>query len=174
VTLEHAESTQQLSELLLALENLNDTNIIFTTPNADLESRKMLAMINTFVDNHPNARFYSSLGQIRYYSCIEHVDGVIGNSSSGLFEVPTFKKGTVNIGNRQKGRLKASSVIDCEPSQKSITDAICKLYSEQFQSILNNITNPYGDGGASEKIIEIISEQPLDCILEKSFCDLVN
>ncbi|MAS82493.1 MAG: UDP-N-acetylglucosamine 2-epimerase (hydrolyzing) [Legionellales bacterium] len=174
VTLEYAESIQQLSELLLALENLKDTNIIFTTPNADLESRKMLSMINTFVDNHPNAKFYNSLGQLRYYSCIKHVDGVVGNSSSGLLEVPTFNKGTVNIGDRQKGRPKASSVIDCEPNLKSITDAICELYSEKFQSVLVNITNPYGDGGASEKIVKIISEQSLDSILKKTFCDLTN
>ena len=174
VTLEYAESIQQLSELLLALENLKDTNIILTTPNADLESRKMLSMINTFVDNHPNAKFYNSLGQLRYYSCIKHVDGVVGNSSSGLLEVPTFNKGTVNIGDRQKGRPKASSVIDCEPNLKSITDAICELYSEKFQSVLVNITNPYGDGGASEKIVNIISEQSLDSILKKTFCDLTN
>lgn len=172
VTLEHTESIQQLSELLLALEILNDTNIIFTTPNADLESRRMLSMINAFVDKHTNAKIYNSLGQLRYYSCIEHVDGVVGNSSSGLLEVPTFKKGTVNIGNRQKGRPKASSVIDCEPNQKSITDAICELYSEKFQSALVNISNPYGDGGASEKIVKIINEQSLDSILKKTFCDL--
>ena len=100
------------------------------------------------------------------------MDFVIGNSSSGLSEVPTFKKATVNIGDRQKGRLKASSVIDCEPSQGQICDAIKKLYSDEFKSELETVTNPYGSGGASDAVVKILEQSMFDDLLKKTFFDL--
>ena len=105
-------------------------------------------------------------------SCISHVDGVVGNSSSGLLEVPSFKKGTINIGNRQRGRLQATSVLNCEPNRESITAALEKLYSEEFQKSLSDVCNPYGDGGASDKVVEIIKKYPLNNIIKKNFYDL--
>ena len=122
-----------MTELLAALEALEDTHLIFTMPNADNDGRVLIDMIDQFVANHPNARAYSSLGQLRYLSCINYVDGVIGNSSSGLIEVPSFSKGTINIGDRQRGRLKAESVIDCDPFKQSIVNALQHLYSDTFQ-----------------------------------------
>lgn len=169
VTLEKSTSADQLSELLAALEGLENTHLIFTMPNADTEGRVLLDMIERFVAGHPHARAYTSLGQLRYLSCIQHVDGVVGNSSSGLTEVPTFHKGTINIGDRQRGRLKASSVIDCKPDRQSITSAIRKLYTPTFQLTLVKTKNPYGEGGAIEKIVQILKRYPLEAVIKKPF-----
>jgi GDP/UDP-N,N'-diacetylbacillosamine 2-epimerase (hydrolysing) len=174
VTLENQSSEQQMAELLLALGELQDTHLIFTMPNADTGSRKLAEMVDAFVASHPNARAYVSLGQLRYLSCIQYVDGVVGNSSSGLAEVPSFRKGTVNIGDRQRGRLMAASVINCEPRQDSIAAALQQLYSSGFQAALPNVQNPYGDGGASEKILQILKDHALDDVVKKVFYDLPN
>jgi len=170
-TLENSPSGQQMQELLCALETTEDTHLIFTMPNADTGGRAVIAMIEKFVANRPNARAYSSLGDLRYLSCIRHVDGVVGNSSSGLTEVPSFGKGTVNIGDRQRGRLKAASVIDCKPDREAIGAALRQLYSPAFRGTLAAVRNPYGDGGASEKIVRLLKDQPLEYILKKSFHD---
>jgi GDP/UDP-N,N'-diacetylbacillosamine 2-epimerase (hydrolysing) len=129
-------------------------------------------MINSFVKVQSNAHFFKSLGQLIYFSCINEFDGVIGNSSSGLLEVPSFKKGTINIGDRQKGRLHAKSIINCNPEINSISNALEILYSKSFKSILSLTTNPYGTGGSSEKIVELLSDFELDGITKKSFFDL--
>jgi GDP/UDP-N,N'-diacetylbacillosamine 2-epimerase (hydrolysing) len=129
-------------------------------------------MVQNFVNQHTNARAYTSLGQLRYLSCIAQVDGVLGNSSSGLAEVPSFKKGTINIGDRQRGRLQAESVINCEPTQGSIASALVQLYSADFQAHLHKVTNPYGEGGASEVIVSTVKAVSLDGILKKRFYDV--
>ena len=172
VTLEKATSAQQMAELLAALEAQKDTHLIFTMPNADTDGRVLFGMVEQFVASHANARVYTSLGQLLYLSCIQHVDGVVGNSSSGLTEVPSFGKGTINIGDRQRGRLKADSVIDCLPDRQSILAAFQRLYSPAFQSILKSARNPYGEGGASEKIVQVLRDYPLESIVKKSFHDL--
>jgi GDP/UDP-N,N'-diacetylbacillosamine 2-epimerase (hydrolysing) len=172
VTLENATSVQQMAELLAALETLEDTHLIFTMPNADTDGRVLFDMVERFVADHANARAYTSLGQLRYLSCIRHVDGVVGNSSSGLTEVPSFGKGTINIGDRQRGRLKSESVIDCAPDRQSIIAALRRLYSPDFQARLPTLRNPYGEGGASEKIMQVLRDQSLEAILKKSFHDL--
>jgi len=100
---------------------------------------------------------------------MRHVDGIVGNSSSGLLEAPSFKKGTINIGDRQKGRLKAKSIIDCAPNRSSISNAIERMFSSQFQAQLSAVQNPYGDGGASEAIIKILESCSLNGILKKRF-----
>jgi GDP/UDP-N,N'-diacetylbacillosamine 2-epimerase (hydrolysing) len=169
VTLEHGTSVGQMDELLSAMEKLDDTLLIITMPNSDTDGRVLFQMIKEFVAKLPHAEAFTSLGYLRYLSCIKYVDGVVGNSSSGLAEVPSFKKGTVNIGDRQKGRLKAESVIDCEPNIKSINDAIQKLYSTEFQDKLNTVKNPYGPGGASQAIVSILESVSLDGILKKIF-----
>jgi GDP/UDP-N,N'-diacetylbacillosamine 2-epimerase (hydrolysing) len=173
VTLEGgASSAAQMNELLAALEELNDTTLIFTMPNADTGGRELSAMVRRFAQRHPNAKVYSSLGQLRYLSCLAQIDGVVGNSSSGLAEAPSFQIGTVNIGDRQKGRLKASSVIDCEPNRKAIAAALEKLYSADFQAGLASASNPYGNGGASEAIAKVLAEYPLENIRKKAFYNL--
>ncbi len=171
-TLEPAGSGRQMAELLTALHELRDTHLIFTMPNADPDNDVIFRMVETFVAEHANARAYTSLGQLRYLSCLRHVDGVVGNSSSGLLEMPSFGKGTINIGERQHGRLRAASVIDCAPERAAITAAIQRLYSPAFQTTLKTVRNPYGDGGASRKIVEVLRDYPLDSILKKPFHNL--
>ena len=172
VTLEKETSEKQMKELLKALDKLTDTHFIFTMPNADTEGRILFKIIDNFVKGNSRSIAYTSLGQLKYISCINQVDGVIGNSSSGLLEVPTFQKGTINIGDRQRGRLKAESIIDCQPTEKSIYKAIKKLYSEEFQEIIKNVKNPYGLGGASEKIVKVLEKISFDDILKKKFYNL--
>ena len=174
VTLENTTSAQHMAELLAALGALEETHLIFTMPNADTYGRVLFEMIEQFVIKHSNARSYTSLGQLNYLSCIKHVDGVVGNSSSGLLEVPSFRKGIINIGDRQRGRLKAESVIDCSPDQESIAVAIQRLYSKDFQLMLSNVKNPYGEGGASDRVVDTLIKVPLEDILKKRFFDLGN
>ena len=169
VTLENATAEHQMAELLSALSNLQDTTLIFTLPNADTGGRLLIKLIENFVKLHPNAYSYKSLGQLKYLSCIKFVDGVVGNSSSGLTEVPSFKKGTINIGDRQLGRLKSQSVIDCMPTTVEIVEALTYLYSAEFQKNLENVVNPYGISGASEKILEVIKSIELPGLLKKRF-----
>jgi len=172
VTLEPQSSAEQLRQLLSALDAFPDVHIIFTMPNADAEGRVVVDMIRRFVDGRPNARAYMSLGQLLYLSCLRQVDGVIGNSSSGLTEMPTFRNGTINIGDRQRGRLRAASVIDCEPSQQAIQASLHELWSGRFQASLKRTRNPYGDGGASRRVVKVLRSYPLDSILKKFFYDL--
>jgi GDP/UDP-N,N'-diacetylbacillosamine 2-epimerase (hydrolysing) len=172
VTLETSTATDQMAELLAALSALEDTKLIFTMPNADTDSRALIKMVEQFVAQHPNARAYTSLGQLRYLSCIAQMDGVVGNSSSGLAEVPSFKKGTINVGDRQRGRLQAESVINCEPTRQGIAAALKKLYTADFKASLSQVQNPYGEGGASEQVVKTIKHCALDGIVKKSFYDL--
>ena len=172
VTLESNTSGDQMRELLASLSEFTDHKIIFTMPNADTDGREILKLIESFcLDNH-NCRAYTSLGQLRYLSCLKYVDVVVGNSSSGLLEVPSFKIPTVNIGDRQKGRLKAGCVIDCSPIKNQIISAIKRAVSLDFKESCKVIKNPYGEGGASQKIIQTIESIALEDIIKKSFYDI--
>ena len=172
VTLEKETSAKYFNELLMALDELDETGLIFTLPNADTEGRYLIQQIESFCSEHINAKAYKSLGQLLYLSCMLYVDGVVGNSSSGLVEAPSFKKGTINIGNRQRGRMCAASVINCEPNLKAIRKAFFKLYSNDFQESLYEVSNPYGNGGASKKVVEILEKSDLSEILKKKFCNI--
>ncbi len=173
VTLDGESSAQQMAELVAALEQLDDdTHLIFTMPNADNGSRELARMVEDFVAAHSNARAYASLGQLRYLSCMQQVDGVVGNSSSGLTEAPSLATGTVNIGDRQRGRLKAQSVIDCVPQRQAILDSINTLFTTNFRRSLGTVVSPYGNGGASQKIVQVLRGHPLVGIQKKSFYDL--
>jgi GDP/UDP-N,N'-diacetylbacillosamine 2-epimerase (hydrolysing) len=132
----------------------------------------LIRQIEDFVARHDNARAYTSLGQLRYLSCIAQVNGVVGNSSSGLLEVPSFRKGTINIGDRQRGRLKAASVLNCAPERVAISLALEQLYSPSFQASMAQVCNPYGEGGASDKVVAAIRTCNLDSLLKKRFHDL--
>jgi GDP/UDP-N,N'-diacetylbacillosamine 2-epimerase (hydrolysing) len=172
VTLEGNSSTRQMEELLVALDELTNTHLIFTMPNADTGGRVISQMLQEFVSTHSNSRLYASLGHLRYLSCMKYVDGVVGNSSSGLTEAPSMGVGTVNIGDRQKGRLSATSVINCQPNLRSIREALKGLYDLSFQSSLSGTINPYGNGGASQKIVEVLRSHSLDNLLKKTFFDV--
>jgi GDP/UDP-N,N'-diacetylbacillosamine 2-epimerase (hydrolysing) len=171
-TLDDESSVQQMRELLAALDEVNDVQLIFTMPNADTEGRALAALVRQYVTGRANANAFASLGQLRYLSCLRVVDGVVGNSSSALTEAPSFGVGTVNIGDRQGGRLKAASVIDCAPQRSSILAALRRLFSPEFRATLGGVRNPYGDGGASEKIVAVLRRHPLDGIVRKSFFQL--
>jgi GDP/UDP-N,N'-diacetylbacillosamine 2-epimerase (hydrolysing) len=173
VTLENNTSSEQIHELLKALHGFKDTCLIFTMPNADTDSGIIFELIEKFVLKNSNAHLFASLGQLRYLSCVAQVDAVIGNSSSGLTEVPTFKKPTINIGDRQKGRIQAQSVINCLPLSSDIKNAIQKSYANDFISSLRNVENPYGDGGASERIVRILRSVEFKGLIKKSFYDLI-
>jgi len=172
VTLEKSTSEYQFQELLDSICNLKNTKIIFTKANSDTGGRIINTMIDNYVAQQGNSIAYKSMGQLHYLSALQFMDAVIGNSSSGLIEAPSFKIGTIDIGDRQKGRIQAKSVIHCFPKKESIDGALVKLYSSDFQEIINNVINPYGDGGASKKIASIIKEKKLDNIIKKSFFDI--
>jgi len=173
VTLEgQISSGQQMAELLAALGELDDTHLLFTMPNADTGGRELAVMVNQFAATRQNVHVYTSLGQLRYLSCMKYVDAVVGNSSSGLAEAPSMGIATINIGDRQKGRLSASSVINCEPTQQSISEALSTVFDPSFRSTLTSTKNPYGSGGASEKIVKIIKNHNFKNLLKKSFFDL--
>ena len=138
-------------------------------PNSDLESEIVFKMIKKFVKKNNNFYAFKSLGSIKFLSCLKIVDGMIGNSSSGLLEMPTFKKGTINIGDRQKGRLMAKSIINVKANKNQIIRAIEILFSKKFQTKIKKSKNPYGNGGASKKILKIIKTISLKNILKKEF-----
>ena len=172
VTLDAESPEHQMKELLAALSHLHDTTLIFTMPNADTGGHVLIKMIEEFVGQNENAKVFTSLGQLKYLSCISQVDGVVGNSSSGITEVPTFKKGTVNVGDRQLGRIQAASVINCKPMEKDIERAIKTLYSLEFKSNLAATESPYGEGGASARVVKALKESSLEGIVKKTFHDL--
>ena len=173
VTLENNSSKQQFVELLSALSKFKEAKIIFTLPNADTDGRIIIKLINDFVNlSSKKSISFTSLGQLRYLSALKHVTLVVGNSSSGLVEAPSFKIPTINIGSRQDGRLKASSVIDCNPKSGDISKSIKIALQEKFQNSLKQTINPYGLGGASTKIKETLKNYDLNNILIKKFYDL--
>lgn len=154
VTLETDNGEAQLTELLAALDGLDRSIALwFTLPNADSGGRAMGERVKSWVAaNAPRARFYASLGQLGYLGLMAQVDAVVGNSSSGLYEAPSFEVATVNIGNRQRGRLAAASVLQCAPERKAIAETIGRALALDCKGVVN----PYGDGRASERIVEIL------------------
>ena len=169
---DEGSSMRQMAELLEALDGLRDTRLIFTMPNADTGGRELMEMLEHFTASRANAHLYPSLGQHRYLSCMQFVDGVVGNSSSGLAEAPSMGVGTINIGERQRGRLRAASVIDCRADREAIRNALNRLYSPAFREQLASAVSPYGTGGASAEIVRVISRHPLEGILNKSFFEV--
>jgi len=171
VTLESSTAEIKFKELLGALDDLQDTKIIFTKANSDTDGRVINSMIDDYVTSHDNTISFTSMGQLNYLSALQFMDAVVGNSSSGLLEAPSFKIGTIDIGDRQKGRTKANSVINCSPEKEDISKSLGRLYSKDFQNIVKNTKNPYGSGGASKKIISTIKDINLKGILKKPFYD---
>ena len=154
-TLDAMPSIRQLGELLSALARLGpDTGLIFTASNADTEGIKMNRKIKIFAAAHANACFVPSLGQRRYLSTMKYVDAVVGNSSSGIYEAPSFKIPTVNIGDRQQGRQQAASVLNCPPQASRIYRTILKAFKKDCSKVLN----PYGDGRSAPRILRAIKK----------------
>lgn len=173
VTLEEDTAENQFNELLVVLESLKDTSVVFTQPNADAGGRSLIKMIEKFVTKNSNfSHSFVSLGNLRYLSLLKHANIVIGNSSSGLIEAPSFKTATINIGDRQKNRISSSSVIDVSPQRKLIRRAIDKCYSAAFFKTLSESSNPYDHGSASKVIVRTLKKVKLENLIKKNFYDL--
>jgi GDP/UDP-N,N'-diacetylbacillosamine 2-epimerase (hydrolysing) len=158
VTLEKNTAQQQAIELMRACEHYSNINFIFTKANSDASGRIINDMFAKYVYNHKNMQIYDSLGTQKYLSALKNASFVLGNSSSGIMEVPSFKIPTVNIGDRQRGRLRAESIIDCKPEEKEIVKAIDKALSEEFKQICMSSHNPYEGKDPSGDIVRIIRE----------------
>lgn len=168
VTLEAGDSERQFGELLAALETLGaDTALWFTRPNADTGGRAISAALDAWATQHPGrAHVYTSLGQLQYLSLMSQVDAVVGNSSSGLYEAPSFAVPTVNIGDRQRGRLAAASVLHCAPERTAIVQAITQALALDCR----DVANPYGDGYTVGRIVSILRDlPPASELLKKHF-----
>ena len=170
VTLDNAPAVNSFSALLEALDSLGeDIGIIFTRPNADTEGRQLIKMLDEYVEDRSNCIVYTSLGQLRYLSTVALVDVVVGNSSSGIVEVPSLKTPTINIGDRQKGRLRADSIIDCEPITENIKESI----QQAFKLDCSTVVNPYGDGNTTERVLKVLREiNHPERLIKKHFYDI--
>lgn len=164
------DSADQCTALLLALDRFPEAHVIFTGSNADPGARHVDALVQDWVAQHDRAVFHASLGSQRYFSALAAADAIIGNSSSGLYEAPSFALPTVNIGDRQARRPKAASVIDCAPEVDAIAAAIRKALAMTFPE---GVSNPYGDGNAARRIADILAglKEP-SRLIRKSFRDL--
>ena len=171
VSLDFQTAAEQFQQLLDVLSQLGaEVGLIFTKPNSDPEGRLIMRMIDDYVAKYSNASGHISMGQLLYLSTIAQVDVVVGNSSSGLYEVPSFKKPTVNIGDRQKGRLQATSVINCVPQFEDIRRAILTA----LETDCSETVNPYGDGNSSMNILKKIKQiSNFQALIKKRFFDLL-
>lgn len=166
-------SKDAFSSLLHALDQFPDAKIILTKPNADTYGRKLIRQIDDYAKANPERVYVStSLGQLKYLSAIQHVDVVVGNSSSALIEVPFFRKPSVNIGERQKGRLHGESVINCGSSVDEIADAIHQALSSEHLEKTRKAPLLFGTGGASRKIVEILKQVDTERLIQKKFYDV--
>ncbi len=172
-TLNKKSTKKNFNELLKALKRIKKTTIIFTMPNHDIDSSIIYTLILNFVKKNKDVYFFKSLGQKVYYSCCKHIDCMVGNSSSGLLEMPSFKKYSINLGDRQKGRIKAASVINCKFSSNEIFKKINYALNKKNQSKIRGVKNPYGFGGASKKIASILERIKFEKIVNKKFYDII-
>lgn len=176
----HPETTQTVDEtkedfitILDALATLGECLIIFTKASADVGGRLINKMIDQYVaDNKGKSVAFTSLGRLRYLSALQYVDAVIGNSSSGIVEAPSFKIASINIGSRQKGRIRAESTIDVEVNKQQIVNAIATIYTDAFQERLQTVINPYGQGNSSAKLLSIVKSFDLSMLMTKPFYDV--
>ena len=171
-TISKNKTKKQVKIFLSALHSFKNTNFIFTFPGADIENEIIIREIKRFIRKNNNSYLFKSLGQKFFLSLLNYSNGMIGNSSSGLLEMPYFRKGTVNIGERQSGRLLSKSIINTEFNKLKIQKSIKKIISRKFLRKIQSINLPYGKPGASAKIANIIKEKKINDIFKKSFFDL--
>ena len=176
VSLEYASAKNQFESLLAVLDQMvknSNTKVIFTKANADTEGRIINQLIDNYTSCNPaKAAGFDSLGKEKYLSAMKHAVAVVGNSSSGILEAPSLKIPVVNIGDRQKGRIRAMNVIDCEPNRLSISQALNKAMSKEFASSLVEMTSPYEKDDTSKIIKEILKQTNFDNMLKKAFYDI--
>lgn len=173
-TLDKNDPERSLAELFRALDGFPEAGIIFTQSNADTHGRRLNELIREYVKaRSPRVTYIPSLGRIGYVSAMKYVDVVVGNSSSGIAEAPSLGKATVNVGDRQRGRLKADSIINCEETEEAIYLALRKALSAEFQLSLNDIVSPYGDGNAARQIKEKLARLELPANIMKEFYNVM-
>lgn len=158
VTLEKATAGKQVEELFAAMDKHKEIRYLFTGANSDTDGRSINQMLENYAKYNDNFCLVDSLGMRRYLSALKNALFVIGNSSSGLVEAPSFKIPTINIGDRQRGRISGKTVISCEPEQHAIGEALCKAIDTSFREEIRKTENPYGDGHTSERITEIMKD----------------
>ena len=161
-----------IKSLLDALKLFPKSLLIFTLPNSDTESFNIRREIIEFVNKNKNACYFVNLGQKKYYSILKLMDIIIGNSSSGIIEAPSFGVPTVNIGNRQKGRERADSIIDCSTNKNEIYKAISSALSIKINSNAKKFKNPYYKKNTSKKIISVLENLNLYKLEKKDFYDI--
>jgi UDP-hydrolysing UDP-N-acetyl-D-glucosamine 2-epimerase len=154
------DTTQEADALFAALESLPE-QILFCYPNADAGSRALIERTRSFLSRSRQGRLFVNLDSLTYWSLLRQVDLLLGNSSSGIMETPSFALPTVNIGLRQEGRERARNVLECSPETQSILETVRVARSEEFRRSLRGMTNPYGDGHASERIVRVLTTAPL-------------
>jgi len=171
VTLADESPTETFQILLDSLDEFPELQIILTYPNADDGGREIIPLLEEYAKENKDRVFaIASLGQVRYLSAIKNAAAVVGNSSSGVIEVPSFSVGSVNIGARQKGRLAAKSVIHCEPNKLEIVNAIKSAVDKSYKTVDEVMTNPYGQGDATAQIIDFIKASKINTV--KTFYNL--
>jgi UDP-N-acetylglucosamine 2-epimerase (non-hydrolysing)/GDP/UDP-N,N'-diacetylbacillosamine 2-epimerase (hydrolysing) len=173
VTLENASAAEQSEHLLRALDSFKDYKILFTMPNSDTNGRIIMQKIEEYVAEHSDrCKAFKSLGLKRYLSALKYVTAVVGNSSSGIIEVPSFGIPTLNIGNRQKGRIAADSVIHCGTTEEEIRQGLSQALSPEALAAAKSTVNPYEKEGTVDRIVHVIKEYPLENLLIKSFYNI--
>ncbi|MFD2705619.1 UDP-N-acetylglucosamine 2-epimerase [Salibacterium lacus] len=171
-TLNREQAKIGIENIMHVVEHFSDAAFIFTKSNADTEGRMINETIKGYADQYPHrVKLYDSLGQLRYLSVIQYVDAVIGNSSSGILEVPYFRKPTIDIGDRQKGRIKPESVISCANDSEAIIRAVKQAGTDEFQKKLHTVQSPYGNGNAANIIFDTIKKADLQKLIPKPFFD---
>lgn len=173
-TLSNQSSKEQFQNILDALSELENTNIIFTKANGDTDGKIINQMIDEYVSNNSNSIAFTSMGQLRYLSALQYMDAMVGNSSSGILEAPSFKLPVVNIGDRQTGRIKASNIIDCSNNLNEIKTAINNALSNEFKNEIKNMISPFDNGNCSKSLIKIIKSSKLNYLINKEFHNIIN
>jgi UDP-hydrolysing UDP-N-acetyl-D-glucosamine 2-epimerase len=174
VTRKNDPRARDFRELLVALDDFSDTGIIFTMPNADPYGRVIIDLIKEYVGKHPgNTAAFTSLGKRLYLSTLKHVDAVVGNSSSGIIEAPALRIPTVNIGERQDGRVRPHSVLDCAPRRRDIRMTLEKACSKEFRKTIVGMQTPYGEGHAARTAVQILGSLDVERLMpRKRFYDI--
>lgn len=173
VTLGNRTAKDDIDDFISALEERKDLRIIFTMPNSDTGSQFIVEAVNRFVNrNIDRAKTFKSLGVVRYLSVMKQVAAVVGNSSSGIIEVPSFGIPTLNIGDRQKGRIQAESIYNCLPNKESVLNGLDKVLSKEFRELASKVHNPYEKANTTEEIFKVISTYPLEQLNQKHFYDI--
>lgn len=173
VTLENHTAADQCQNLLEALDEFPEYKVIFTLPNSDTDGRVIIQLINEYVSLHSErCMAIPSLGLQRYLSALKCVSAVVGNSSSGIIEVPSFGIPTLDIGNRQKGRIAAESVVHCGNDSRSIIEGMQQVLSDVFRKQVKHVLNPYEKRDTTKNIYKIISTYPLENLRQKKFYDV--